>query len=63
MRVLIKFLVFIVASIVILLPYSIAHQLGYTWLSIPLAVGYLSAIIAIWKWQPKTGADKSNKPS
>jgi len=40
-------------SVVILPIYGIVHQQHITLLAIPLACGYLAAITAVWKWQPK----------
>lgn len=44
-----KFLVIIGISILVLPLYAVAKEMQITWLSIPLAVGYVMAILAVWK--------------
>ncbi|MDO5532320.1 hypothetical protein [Sutterella sp.] len=58
MRTLIK-LVIIVAITVVALPiYAIAHSEHIWWISAPVALAWLAAVTAAWKWQPKTDDSK-----
>lgn len=53
MRTLIKVLV-IIGLTVILMPLIVAaREVHWSWLSIPLSVGYCMAVIGVWNWKPE----------
>ena len=58
MRKFIKIIVILGISVIVLPIYGIAHQMHYTWLSIPLVVGYIGAVSAVWKYKSKENSEK-----
>lgn len=58
MRTLIKIIVILGISAVALPVYAFAHAMHYSWLSIPIFVGWISAVIAVWNYKPKENAEK-----
>jgi|GEM_PF-2290890 hypothetical protein len=58
MRTLLKIIIIIGISVIALPIYGIAHEQHLALISIPVAVGYIAAITAVWRWQPKKEDDK-----